>query len=288
MLLDPLLGDALPYVTFFGTVIVAAWYGGTAPAVSATVLSFFTADYFFIAPRHSLAVGRLADLVGMVAFFASGSAIALLGGAMRNARLRAEASAADAVARRSELEQVIAKRQRAEAARREQEEWLQTTLGSIGDAVIATDTDSQVIFLNRVAAELTGWTPAEATGAALSDVFRILTSTPASPLRIRSRRRSARARSWDSPTTRCSSPETARNARSTTAQHRSAARTEPFSASSSSSAISPNDAAPRPHGESLPQLSSPPGTPSSAKTLTGRSRVGTPLPNISTATPPRK
>ena len=63
---------------------------------------------------------------------------------------------------------------RTEAARRREGEWLQLTLRSIGDAVIATDREGRVQFLNPVAEGLTGWASGEATGHALGDVFRIV------------------------------------------------------------------------------------------------------------------
>jgi PAS domain S-box-containing protein len=53
------------------------------------------------------------------------------------------------------------------------EQWLNTTIRSIGDAVIACDTDGDISFMNRVAEQLTGWTEAEAKGVSLHDVFRI-------------------------------------------------------------------------------------------------------------------
>ena len=40
----------------------------------------------------------------------------------------------------------------------EQRQWLQVTLSSIGDAVITTDAEGGVTFLNPVAQSLTGWT----------------------------------------------------------------------------------------------------------------------------------
>ncbi len=51
---------------------------------------------------------------------------------------------------------------------------LYTTLASIGDAVIATDKDGRVTFLNAVAQSLTAWTQAEAAGVHLDEVFRIV------------------------------------------------------------------------------------------------------------------
>lgn len=48
------------------------------------------------------------------------------------------------------------------------------TLASIGDAVIVTDPRSRIMFLNDVAASLTGWTREEAAGQPCSEVFRII------------------------------------------------------------------------------------------------------------------
>ncbi len=58
--------------------------------------------------------------------------------------------------------------------RKKNEEWLATTLKSIGDAVIATDTDSKVTLLNPVGEALTGWKQAEAIGKPLNDIFHII------------------------------------------------------------------------------------------------------------------
>jgi PAS domain S-box-containing protein len=59
--------------------------------------------------------------------------------------------------------------QETEAKTTEVRDLLQTTIGSIGEAVIATDANGKVTFLNAVARSLTGW--AEATGLPLEQIF---------------------------------------------------------------------------------------------------------------------
>jgi PAS domain S-box-containing protein len=53
-------------------------------------------------------------------------------------------------------------------------EWLRVTLASIGDAVITTDTEGRITFLNHTAEALTGWAQEEATGQPLEIVFAIV------------------------------------------------------------------------------------------------------------------
>ena len=63
--------------------------------------------------------------------------------------------------------------ERTAAQTREARDWLERVLASIGDAVIATDGEGRVLFLNAVAETLTGWPAAEANGKPLEQVFRI-------------------------------------------------------------------------------------------------------------------
>lgn len=68
----------------------------------------------------------------------------------------------------------ITERKRAEEELRQSEERLSTTLRSIGDAVIATDAEGHVTFLNPAAQSLTGWKQQEAVRKPLGRVFKIV------------------------------------------------------------------------------------------------------------------
>jgi PAS domain S-box-containing protein len=68
----------------------------------------------------------------------------------------------------------VTEQRRAEDAIAEQREWFETTLESIGDAVIATDVQGHVVFMNPVAEHLTGWRLAEARGRSCAAVFNII------------------------------------------------------------------------------------------------------------------
>ncbi|MGH7289677.1 MAG: ATP-binding protein, partial [Myxococcota bacterium] len=72
------------------------------------------------------------------------------------------------------LERTTRRRMRAERAALESGERLRVTLQSIGDAVIATDLQGAVVYLNPVAQALTGWRQAEAVGLPVEQVFRIV------------------------------------------------------------------------------------------------------------------
>lgn len=61
-----------------------------------------------------------------------------------------------------------------ERQKRLSHEQFRTTLYSIGDGIITTDTESRVREMNRVAEMMTGWTEAEARGIPLETVFKII------------------------------------------------------------------------------------------------------------------
>jgi PAS domain S-box-containing protein len=144
-LLDPVMGDGLPLVTLFGAVAAAVWVGGYQPALLITIIGYLACDYLFIEPRQKFVVNT-ATVVGAVAYLFTCALIIVTGEGMRRAQARAST--------RGEV--------------------MRVTLGSIGDAVITTDIDGRVTYLNRVAESLTGWSQPDALGRPLEEVFRII------------------------------------------------------------------------------------------------------------------
>jgi PAS domain S-box-containing protein len=78
--------------------------------------------------------------------------------------------------------QMARMRKEASAAIQKERDWLSVTLTSIGDAVITTDTEGRVTFLNGVAELLTGWANADAVGHPLDDVFHIVNEETRQPV----------------------------------------------------------------------------------------------------------
>ena len=68
----------------------------------------------------------------------------------------------------------IAERKKAETAVFQAKERAQVTLQSIGDAVITTDSDGRIDYLNPVAESLTGWENREAQGRLIGDVLTVV------------------------------------------------------------------------------------------------------------------
>ena len=153
-LLDPVMGDTLPLVTLFGAVAAAVWLGGYRPAMLVALVGYAACLYLFIEPRGQLWFGKTGDIVGLAAYLLTCSLIIAIGEGMRRANVRAN----------------------------EQRETLRITLRSIGDAVITTDTQGRVTYMNTVAESLTGWTQQDAIGQPLDTVFWIVNEDSRKPV----------------------------------------------------------------------------------------------------------
>lgn len=172
--LDPLLGDRLPFVTFFLAILALVAYECDWPAlVTALMASATVALYLFLAPRHHGVIDR-ENGAALGAFLISGGIVVLLGSVARNRDRVARAALAladdEANARAAALDELA-----------RQEEWFRVALTSIGDAVITTDAAGTITFVNPMAEALTGWPSADAVGRPLAEVFRIVEEATREP-----------------------------------------------------------------------------------------------------------
>lgn len=109
-MLDPILGNHLPLVTYFIAIMFSVWYSGRWPSWLALVLGYFAAAYFFVPPRWSLAVAGIPNQIGIGLYFLVGIISILLNDALRAAQRRAEASANEVHRLNVELEQKVKER----------------------------------------------------------------------------------------------------------------------------------------------------------------------------------
>ena len=72
--------------------------------------------------------------------------------------------------------EIALSRHEMEAVLREREQLLSITLRSIGDAVVITDADQRVTFLNRVGEQLTGSTAGDAIGKPVTEILNLFDS----------------------------------------------------------------------------------------------------------------
>ena len=135
----------ITFVFFYVAILLTVRFGKLGPGLLSVLLSTLAGNYFFLRPNDIFALDSAALL--QTALFDS---IALL------------------------FVLLTDRSQRAEAEARASRESLETTLKSIGDAVISTDSSGHIEFMNAVAEHLTGWPSDEARGRPLAEVFRIV------------------------------------------------------------------------------------------------------------------
>ncbi|HEY3580178.1 MAG TPA: PAS domain S-box protein [Pyrinomonadaceae bacterium] len=152
--LNPLMGDTLPLVTLFGAVAAAVWVGGYRVAIPMAAIGYVVCHYLFILPRFGFDFASTANRVGLVAYIFTCALIVVFGEAARVAQSRAT----------------------------ERREVFRVTLRSIGDAVITTDMNGGITYLNEVAESLTGWSYSEALGQPLDTVFKIVNEATRAPV----------------------------------------------------------------------------------------------------------
>jgi PAS domain S-box-containing protein len=152
-LLDPWLGDYLPFSTLFGAIAVAVWLGGAGPAFVISMVGFFVCDWLFQEPRGHVGPISSQRLVGLLVYSISCSIIIGLGESMREARRRAEES-------RDDAQRAADQRARTEDALRRRTEELEQLLAVLPVAVwVAEDPECRSVRGNPAAQRLLGLTP---------------------------------------------------------------------------------------------------------------------------------
>ena len=158
-ILIPVLHGNFPFITLYGAVAIAVWYSRWQPAAVSSLLGYLAARYLFFAPTGTEAFTVAGEIVGLVAYGLSCGMIIYFGERMH----RANDQHLQLFESKHTLEDTLAK----------EKELLATTLASIGDAVIVTDTQGHVTSINAEAERLLGWKNSEVVNRPLSDVFRI-------------------------------------------------------------------------------------------------------------------
>ena len=132
----------VPFLLFFPTILIAAWYGGFGPCLLATGCSALAALYFFLPPA-GFAVDNPADFLSLALFVATGLGIAWLNQRLRTAEVEQRSAAAFATGRAERLDAII-----------------NTTV----DGIIVIDTKGAIEAFNRGAERLFGYPASEVMG----------------------------------------------------------------------------------------------------------------------------
>jgi two-component system cell cycle sensor histidine kinase/response regulator CckA len=138
LLLRPYLESDI-FILFVIAVWLSAWYYGRAGGIAAIAASTAAAFYFFLRTDAAPLAPLWSIATRLGAFLAIAVLITWLTSAWRESR-----------------------------------QLLQATLSSIGDAVLATDREGCVTFLNPVAETLTGWSRQDARGKHASEILKLV------------------------------------------------------------------------------------------------------------------
>src|SRR5712692_8482393 len=84
----PVLEDAVPHMTFFPAVMIAAYFGGFWPGLLATGLSAIAANYFLTEQLSSFQVNSVNDVVALILFVLVGTIISGLCESLHRAQRR--------------------------------------------------------------------------------------------------------------------------------------------------------------------------------------------------------
>lgn len=142
----PVLRMNAPYLLPMAAVMTAAWYAGLWAGLVTSFIVMVGIGYYLLPPSFSFAIASGDDMFRLAIF----AVVSLV------------------------MSTIIERGRRTSAT-------LRATLWSIDDAVIVTDGQGRVTFMNPVAERLTGWTLVTAAGHPVADVYRIVDEASREP-----------------------------------------------------------------------------------------------------------
>jgi PAS domain S-box-containing protein len=155
-LIDPWLGDYVPFSTLFGSVALAVWMGGYRPAILAAVLGFLACEWLFVEPRGRIDLSNARTLIGCLAYLLSCGIIIGLGEALRRGR--------------RSLEGERVKVQESEAARQAAMQQLQIVTESMEAPVTRCSRDLTYLWVSKPYADWIGRPANEIIGRSIADI----------------------------------------------------------------------------------------------------------------------
>jgi two-component system cell cycle sensor histidine kinase/response regulator CckA len=168
---EPVIGArdlSVTFCIFMLPVAVAAAYAGLGPALSAVVLGAFTSRFFFLTPRHSLAVADPAAAEALAAYALTGVCLALLFEAQRRSHLRPHRTEHDVIVQASGLDRTA----ETALAEESQEERYRTPFEQAKDyAIFILDRDGRIAGWNRGVQRMFGYDSAEFLRAEVGDLY---------------------------------------------------------------------------------------------------------------------
>jgi len=159
---------------FFPAVLLATWFGGTAPGLFAVVLSTLSINFFFREPPFQFQLG-VQDIPHTVAFLFTALLISSWSTARKRAENRLRESQDELRQARDELESKVKERtadlSRTNEALRTSEEKYRDLINASPDAVCVIDADGKCILVNPAGVDLAGRPEHELIGSSITDTY---------------------------------------------------------------------------------------------------------------------
>jgi PAS domain S-box-containing protein len=162
LLLNPLLEVESPFLLFFATVMLSAWYGGMKPGIVAAVLSALGSDYFFLSPTYSFLKGSLGQNVRLGLFVLEGLSISWLIAQLHAAKQTGELNQRRLQESETQVRQLV-------DSKREALQKLTFHVENTPLAVVEWDRDYRVSRWSPQAEAIFGWKPEEVLGKQPND-----------------------------------------------------------------------------------------------------------------------